>query len=290
MSPAISVIVPAYKHGEYILDTLNSVFAQTYRNFEVIVINDGSPDNTADILRPLVDSGRIRYFDQPNGGQPSARNRGLNEAKGQYIAYLDDDDLWPPDKLQWQAAALDSDPDLLVVYGKCVNLGERPEDSTDPDDFPTGMIYDDFCISNHIRSPGQSLIRAGALRAIGGFDVEIKGADDWDLWIRLAKKGRFRYENRIALHCRNHDSNASSNLWAMYMNCMRVVQKHFGYERTRYRLARGHVKRYVAHGYVEAVKRHAGSGRRAQALKSLLIAWMLDPALVFRRARKKLAS
>ncbi len=82
MLPVVSVVIPTYKHAEYVLATLESVFAQTFTSYEVIVVNDGSPDNTAAKLQPLVDAGRIRYFEQPNAGQSAARNRGLAEARG----------------------------------------------------------------------------------------------------------------------------------------------------------------------------------------------------------------
>jgi glycosyltransferase involved in cell wall biosynthesis len=100
--PLISVIIPTYRHRDFILRTLDSVFAQTRGDYEIIVVNDGSPDDTKTVLTPLVDAGRIRYVEQPNGGQSQARNRGLELARGKYIAFLDDDDLWPPDKLEWQ--------------------------------------------------------------------------------------------------------------------------------------------------------------------------------------------
>src|SRR3954470_24757434 len=100
-NPAVSVVIPTYRHRDYVLRTLDSVFAQTYRDFEVIVVNDGSPDDTNRRIRPLVSAGRIRYIEQANAGQAAARNTGIAHARGRYIALLDDDDLWPADKLAW---------------------------------------------------------------------------------------------------------------------------------------------------------------------------------------------
>src|ERR1041384_5249526 len=116
--PIGSVIIPTFKHEEYVLGTLESVFAQTMRDYEVIVVNDGSPDGTSERLRPLVEGGRIRYFEQANAGQAPARNRGLKEARGEFVAFLDDDDLWPADKLQWQVQAMKEDATLSVIAGE----------------------------------------------------------------------------------------------------------------------------------------------------------------------------
>jgi glycosyltransferase involved in cell wall biosynthesis len=109
--PAVSVVIPTYKHRDFILDTVNSVLSQTFRDFEIIVVNDGSPDDTASLLRPMAESGMIRYVEQSNAAAAAARNRGLEMARGKFIAFLDDDDLWPQDKLEWQVLALSNSPD-----------------------------------------------------------------------------------------------------------------------------------------------------------------------------------
>ena len=165
MAPRISVIIPTYRHGDTVLETLDSVFAQTFTDYEVIVVNDGSPDDTAERLRPLAETGRIRYFEQPNGGQANARNRGLAEARGEFIAYLDDDDLWPPDKLEWQLDSLE-ERRCDVVVGNVSYFGGV-------DFIPVwteaGEILDfhSFFSGNMIISPGQALIRTGSLRRAG---------------------------------------------------------------------------------------------------------------------------
>src|SRR5439155_3912895 len=116
--PTVSIIIPTYNHRQYVLETLESVFAQTLADREIIVINDGSPDDTAEVLRPLAASGRIRYIQQANAGPSEARNRGLAEARGRFVAFLDDDDLWPADKLAWQVEALQHAPEAALIYGR----------------------------------------------------------------------------------------------------------------------------------------------------------------------------
>jgi len=123
--PRVTVIIPVYGHRDHVLAALESVFSQTFKDFEVIVVNDGSPDDSAELLRPLASAGKIRYIEQENRGQAAARNRGLSEATGEFVALLDDDDQWPADKLEWQVAYLDASPDVGVVGGRAQNFTER---------------------------------------------------------------------------------------------------------------------------------------------------------------------
>ncbi len=225
MLPVVSVVIPTYKHAEYVLATLESVFAQTFTSYEVIVVNDGSPDDTAAKLRPLADAGRIRYFEQPNAGQSAARNRGLAEARGEFVAFLDDDDLWPPEKLSWQVAALREDQRAGVVYGQKFELG-GDEQPSPGDDAPVGDVFARFAVAGWIQSPGQTLIRREVLSGSGGFDPAIWGTDDWDLWLRLARKTRFCYRPLPALYYRRHATNASKNFVRMWKNGHAVVRKN----------------------------------------------------------------
>src|SRR3990172_7360951 len=112
--PKVSVIIPTYNREKYIVETLQSVFEQTFTDYEVIVIDDGSTDNTSVVLKPYLD--RIVYIRKPNGGQGSARNVGIKKAKGEYIAFLDSDDLWLPEKLEIQVRYLDGHPEAGLVF------------------------------------------------------------------------------------------------------------------------------------------------------------------------------
>lgn len=229
--PTVSVVIPTYGHGELVEATLDSVFAQSFRDFEIVVVNDGSPDDTADRLRPLAEAGRIRYVEQANQGQGAARNRGLREARGELIAFLDDDDLWPSDKLAWQVEALRRSPDAVMAYGYHGKLhGESRLEVDDPIPYrPSGQVWREFRLRNWLLSPGQALMRADALRSLGGFDPEIWGSDDWDLYVRLAARGSFVFEPRVALHYRIHGANASRRAVLHARNHMRVAWRHIGW-------------------------------------------------------------
>lgn len=242
--PKVSVIVPAYGHGGLIGETLASVFAQTFTDHEIIVINDGSPDDTAERLRPLTDAGRIRYFEQANVGQAATRNRGLAEARGEYVAFLDDDDLWPPDKLAWQSEWLDARPDVILVAGSHVLVDARGEVLESPAMKGGRLTLGRLLSGEHFTSPGQTLIRAAILREAGGFDPALWGTDDYELWLRLSQFGAMDAVPRPTLRYRVHAHNASRNAERMYWNLREVgapflrrlpPEDHAEVERAHYR-------------------------------------------------------
>ena len=222
----VSVIIPTYKHRDFVLATLDSVFAQTFTDYEVIVVNDGSPDDTADVLKPLAEAGRIHYIEQANQGQAAARNRGLAEAQGEFIAFLDDDDLWPADKLEWQVQRLRDDASLGMVAGNMQTLGNAANPALPLDAPPHIAEFEQLFYGCPLISPGQALLRANVVKNVGGFDIAIWGADDYDLWFRLAKVTRIELWQRVALYYRKHSLNASRDLLRMHQNCEIVLRRH----------------------------------------------------------------
>ncbi len=280
----ISVVIPTYNHRDFVLESLESVFAQTYTDYEVIVVNDGSPDDTAERLRPLVEAGRIVYIEQPNAGQGAARNRGIAEAKGEYIALLDDDDRWPPDKLAWQAAELEAHPEAVMVYGDYRRIERDGRMSPPVETYcPSGAVYDAFLRGCRILSPGQTLIRASALRAVGGFDPEVWGSDDWDLYLRLAKQGEFRHVRRVALEYRLHGGNASRHAVRHAENHFKVMLRHMGRD---FRLIVPHLREaapYFVPNLMRAAHDARCHGDYAKALQAYRFALAFRPGLLLHK-------
>ena len=126
--PKISVVIPVYGHAEYVFDALDSVLAQSYDDFEVIVINDGSPDASESVLEPYIRSSQIRYVCQGNKGVAAARNHGLSMASGEFITFLDDDDLWPLDKLDTQINQMKNFDAVMVGGSSHIFLGNEYAD------------------------------------------------------------------------------------------------------------------------------------------------------------------
>jgi glycosyltransferase involved in cell wall biosynthesis len=284
-APLVSVVIPAYRHEEYIEETLASVFAQTFRDFEVIVINDGSPDGTATRLRPFVESGQIQYHEQSNAGQSAARNEGIRRARGEFIALLDDDDTWPVDKLEWQLNALRKNPQAVAAYGYAHLKGNGQDFRHPRSAGPSGQVKYEFYGGNFIVSPGQVLVRTSALKQLGGLDEKIRGADDWDLWLRLADLGAFEYEDRCALNYRYHESNASRSTPYMFRTQMQVLKKHLGRTpfssqwRSWFRCRRC-VGRAGASPELAQAQTAQKTGRRLEAIRHLARAVRYDPPLI----------
>ena len=283
-TPQVSVVIPAYNHRAYILDTLDSVFRQTYQDYEVIVVNDGSPDDTAEVLRPLAAAGRIRYYEQPNAGQATARNRGVELARGEYIAFLDDDDLLLPDKLEWQVACLDRYPLASAVGGGCLHSVEAPEP---PDPGYEYQITDParFAAGPKFTSPGQLLFRRAALRSVGGFDPDLCGVEDWDLYIRLAEVGPLVVVGRVGLRYRWHAANASNNVAGQHAQARRLLAKHsrsaFGTLAIR-RLARRAIREVTSTNYLrQAGRRKAAGDWPGWAVSNLRAVWVNPSAAWF---------
>lgn len=185
--PIVSVVIPLYNAQDVIRDTIESVFGQTYHDYEIVVIDDGSTDGSWDVLRAYAD--RLRYIQQPNGGVAQARNRGIVASRGRYIALLDHDDLWDPEKLAKQVAVLDAQPEAGMVVTDVAHIDRtgRPMNQLGPAYQPQHEFARLF-VQGFVPTPSATLIRKSVLEAIGGFDEQFNsaGMDDHELWTRIA--------------------------------------------------------------------------------------------------------
>lgn len=225
--PRISVVIPTYKHADFVAEAITSALAQTRRPDEIIVVNDGSPDHTRATLDSFIRANCITYIEQKNQGQAAARNHGITVATGDFIALLDDDDCWPPNKLAWQVELMERDDALVVVAGEIrLDLESTLRDQAVSLGKPKVATLDVIIQGNPIVSPGQTLIRRSALAQVSGFRPEIWGADDWDLYLRLSRVGRIEKYERPALFYRQHAGNASHQRARMLENARTVLYTH----------------------------------------------------------------
>ncbi len=185
-SVTVSVVIPLYNAAEVIAETIQSVLAQTWTDREILVIDDGSTDGSAEVAKSFGD--RVRYYAFENGGVAKARNRGIALARGRYIALLDHDDLWAPSKLARQVAVLEARPDVGLVLTGVAHL-ER--DGSPRHKFPTGPsseFYQLF-VKGFGPTPSVAMIRRSVLAQAGGFDERFSsaGLDDHEFWPRIAQ-------------------------------------------------------------------------------------------------------
>ncbi|AFZ22700.1 glycosyl transferase [Cylindrospermum stagnale PCC 7417] len=226
-TPTISVIIPAYNVEHTIIKTITSVQAQTFLNWELIVINDGSTDESLQLLNEIKDS-RLKVFSYQNGGLAVARNRGINHAMGEFIAFLDADDLWTPDKLELQLEALQKNPEAGVAYSWTYFMQEKGKYfHTDRPLFFEGNVFANLLTNNFIASGSNPLIRKQAIESVGEFDPLVSGAADWDYWLRLAARWQFVVVPKAQIFYRLSSNSMSSQIEFMEECQLRVIERAF---------------------------------------------------------------
>ncbi len=217
----VSVIIVTYNYGHFLAEAIQSVLDQTFQDWELIVVDDGSTDNTREVVAAFADP-RIRYMHQPNRGNPAARNTALKVAVGEYVAFLDADDVWFPEKLEKQVAHLDSLPPTVgLVYGDVYLFNHddgaiigRFLQSRKP---PRGRVFrqllgkDGWFISDTA-----SLIRREVFQRVGLYDETLLSYEDWDMWVRIAAAYEVDAVDEPVARCRRHPNNLVKGLDKMY--------------------------------------------------------------------------
>jgi GT2 family glycosyltransferase len=227
-APVVSVIVPAYACVEYIGEALDSVFAQTFHDYEVIVVNDGSPD-TPELERVLESyRDRIVYLRQENKGVSAARNTAIRAARASLVAMLDPDDLWEPDYLAVQVAAMRRDPTLDVLSPDILMFGQGSHAGlTYMQVNPSrGEVTFESLLTQQCNVTGCSIVRREAILRAGGYDESLKRSEDFDLWLRIVKQGgRIAYHRRVLARYRRHAGSLSSDPVLMNRDTLKSLDK-----------------------------------------------------------------
>ena len=185
MTPTVSVIIPAYNAERYIADTLRSALDQTWPHVEVIVVDDGSKDGT--LARAAEFGDRVRIHQQANGGVARARNNGVGLARGEWIAFLDADDLWRPEKIEKQLACSDAP----LSFTDRLNFGELdglPERQSLVTPMQGGDIFAALLLKGNFITTTSVMMRRDLFLQLGGFDLSFNGTEDWNLWLRVAEQ------------------------------------------------------------------------------------------------------
>jgi glycosyltransferase involved in cell wall biosynthesis len=231
--PLVSVVLPAYNAEAFIAETLRSVLSQTYSNFEVLVVDDGSQDLTAAVVKTMASQdSRIKLLRQSNQGVAAARNLAIERSGGDYIAPLDADDVWYPTKLEKQVACLEAaGPKAGLAYVWCVSIDEKgrfiaPGTKWDLE----GKVYEPLVLRNFIGNASVPLFRRNFLQKVGGYNSQLKlqdaqGCEDWELCLRLAEVCEFRVVQEYLAGYRCYNLSMSYDHEAMGKSYALVLQE-----------------------------------------------------------------
>jgi glycosyltransferase involved in cell wall biosynthesis len=289
----VSVIVPTYNRGAIIAVTLESALSQNIPSdcFELIVVDDGSTDETPEYLQAFCRKyPQTRLITQKNCGVAEARNRGLQEARGQYIAYLDHDDIWLPHKLSMQLDVLQKDSKVAVAYCRWLNVDENnvllpKKEQVDwcSQNTASGYVYDNFVRTNFVVSMSVPLIRTSYIKEVGGFNPAMVPCDDWDLWLRLSKRWQFVFVPEILVHYRTHGFQQSHNRKLMAKGAARVLAKQWPHLMLKPKLL---LLSLTAHSFYDSLETHAYAkqllfaGKYRQCVKTFLVSCLRRPMLL----------
>lgn len=216
MKPQVSVVVTCYNYGKFVAECLDSLQKQTFSDFEVIIVDDGSTDNSAEQIHPYLQDCRFCYIEQSNGGQANAKNRGIKESTAEFIAFLDADDLWKKDKLEKQIQ-LFNNPDVGVVYSRAqlIDAHGKPLEYNFNGKYLTprsGKVSQWLFLDNFIWF-SSSIVRRECFKKFGKFDESLKMGIDWDLWLRISTGYDFDFVNEPLLAYRvGHSGQMSKNI------------------------------------------------------------------------------
>ncbi len=273
--PKISVLIPTYNRAFIIGKTIDSVLQQTYGDFEIIVVDDGSTDHTRETLKPYQD--RIIYEYKENGGISSARNRGLGIARGEYIALLDSDDFWKPEKLQKQMECFEAHPEYGLVATRCVtNTVDRDFNTIQIDKIrrsgKSGWVYRDLFFRNFIRT-SSVIIKKECFDKVGGFDETLPRCNDVDMWLRIAKEYPVGFINDVlTVYTRRpkeirYDNIEGRKMW------LRVLEKNYDPGL----IPKSSYKKRMARIYTHIAENSLKNGNREEGEKALRKALSLYP-------------
>ena len=233
MPPSVDVIIPAYNISRHLRAAIESVNAQSYRDWRIVVVDDGSTDDTQGVLRPLQEQlgSRLTYLKQPNAGPSAARNTGIRASSGELVAFLDGDDLWIPDRLAESVACLQSRPEAALSYGLVTRIAEdgRVIDTWAGNGKPNEGRIASQIYMRAVEFPSVTVtVRRAALTAVGLFDERMRATEDRDLWLRIAQQHEVAFIPKVLALYRVAASSASGNFDKMMAAQLHFIQKHYG--------------------------------------------------------------
>lgn len=212
--PLVSIVIPAYNAAKYIVQTIESVIEQTFPDWELWIIDDGSTDDTASVVTPFLADARIHYVYQKNQERSAARNHGIRRSNGSYVAFLDADDLWLPTKLERQVALMERRQNVGLCFTRYRSLDRSTAQGVPTNFDPTADNFRRLLEESNFIAPSAAMVRRDVFEIVGLFDelLPVYGCEDWDMWLRIARQYHLAMvvEPILVLY-RNHIDNTSND-------------------------------------------------------------------------------
>lgn len=277
MAPLVSVIIPARSRPLMLREAVESVIGQTYQPIEIVVVLTGANEETTASARSLEEQYGVRTVVTPPRNLATSRNNGIKVATGEWVTFLDDDDLFAPTKIQRQVETAELTGASVVTNSwlRFNEFGPIAEWTPNPDKhLPPGLSFAEALMLHNCFSNGL-LVRAGILKELNGFDEKLDACEDWDMWRRIAHRQEIAYIDAPFVHVRVHGSNMSSRRWLMISTTFRhLVKMHFDTPRhLRYMLprARSSVMKNLLNSIYEGLNEKSGGHIRTwvRSLKRL---------------------
>jgi glycosyltransferase involved in cell wall biosynthesis len=286
----VSVVIPCYNQAHFLGDAIDSALGQTYPRIEIVVVDDGSPDDVATVATAYP---AVRLIRTRNQGLSAARNNGLAASTGSLVVFLDADDRLLPDAVTDGVATLRAQPDCAMVFGRHVRVAPDGSHVDESPAAPPGDPYEALLRGNIVGSPAASLWRREAVEALGGFDISVSPAADYDLCLQIAQRFPIAQHNGLVAEVRRHDAGMHRDFALMLHACLTVLrkQKSFASTTPAYRAAyrEGLANWRLTYG-VRLARRTAGRLRSpttfASGLTDLAVLSRLYPGVVLHAARR----
>jgi glycosyltransferase involved in cell wall biosynthesis len=217
----VSVVIPCYNQARFLGEAIESVLAQTYPRFEIVVVDDGSTDRTVEVARSYD---AVRCVSQRNQGQGAARNEGLKHISGEFVAFLDSDDRLLKRALEVGLRCLADHPEAAFAAGRCVGIGvDGIQRHTTHDPLVERHHYLELLANNYIWMPGTVMFRTAIVRQVGGFKTTVSGAEDYDLYLRIARNHRIWCHDQVIAEYRQHGMSTSRKPMLMMRSVLSVM-------------------------------------------------------------------
>lgn len=223
--PLVSVVVPCYNHEKYVKETIESIVNQTYKNIELIVIDDGSKDTSAKVIQELADKYKFTFIHRPNKGLSATLNEGVKLSKGKYFCACASDDYFALDKIEKQVLFMQEHPQFAISYGNIIKFSENSyEEKTKVKNPKSGWIFEDIIMGDTVLPAVTVMLYTNVIKELGGYDENL-WIEDWDMWLRVSDKYQVGYLDEYLAFYRRHDTNISKQAIKMYEAQKKILNK-----------------------------------------------------------------